>query len=109
MKKYTETQVHFDERIVQYIEGKRINLNGVYEDIPRKREFIRDVLGYSRLRTGKNQFVPLSECNESRISVVVKEAYSSAKRRLEEYRREQAVLSRTSGANLEAVVKSVDF
>jgi hypothetical protein len=84
MKRPTETQLHYDERIVQYIEGGRININGIYEDVERKREFVRDVLGYSRLRVGKNEFLPLSQCNDTRISVVAKQAYSSAKKRLEE-------------------------
>ena len=82
MKRPTETRAHYDERIVQYIEGKRINIDRIYDDIDRKREFLRDVLGYNRLRIGKNEFVDISQCNDTRISSVAREAYSAAKRRL---------------------------
>ena len=82
MKKPTETKAHYDERIVQYIEGKRINVDGVYDDVDRKREFLRDVLGYNRLRIGKDEFVDINQCNEARISSVAMEAYSAAKKRL---------------------------
>jgi len=109
MKSHTESRVHLDERIVRYIEEKRLNVNGIYQDLARKREFLQDVLGYSRLRIGKNQFASLKECNDERISVVVKEVYSSAKKRLEKYRREHEIPVSHSGASLEETVQSVDF
>jgi predicted adenine nucleotide alpha hydrolase (AANH) superfamily ATPase len=82
MKRPTETRAHYDERIVQYIEGKRINIDGIHNDRKDKEEFIRNVLGYERLRVGKDEFVPISQCNDTRISSVAREAYSAAKRRL---------------------------
>jgi len=107
MKSPTETPFHYDERIVQYIEGRRININGIYEDVERKREFVRDILGYSRLRVGKNEFLPLGQCNDTRISIVAKQAYFSAKKRLEEYRRHRIPNSVSGG--LEETVQSVIF
>ena len=109
MKSYTEDRLHFDNRIVEYIEGRGLKVNGIYQDIQRKREFLRDILGYNGLRVGKNQFAPLNECNDERISVVVKGIYSSVKKRLEKHRREQTVLNRTSGRSLEETVQSADF
>jgi len=82
MKRPTETRAHYDERLVQYIEGKRINVDKIYDDIDRKKEFLRDVLGYNRLRIGKDEFADINRCNEARISSAVKEAYSAAKKRL---------------------------
>ncbi len=84
MRNYREERRHLDERIVQYIEGRRLDINGVYRDIDKKREFLREVLDFSRLRVGKDEFLPISQCKEERISLVVKEAYYNAKRRLEE-------------------------
>ena len=109
MGNYTEDRVHLDERIVEYVERKRLNVNGIYEDVQRKREFLRDILGYSRLKVGKNQFVSLNECRDERISVVAKSIYSSAKKRLEKYRKEQEVsTNRTSGIDLERIVGSAN-
>ncbi len=82
MKRPTETRAHYDERIVQYIEGKRINVDGIHNDRKDKEDFIRDILGYERLRVGKDDFVPLSRCDDARISNVVKGAYLPAKKRL---------------------------
>ena len=82
MKRPTKTQAHYDERLVQYIEGKRININGIHEDRREKEEFTQNILGYDRLRVGKNEFVPLKQCDDARISSAVREAYSAAKRRL---------------------------
>lgn len=81
MKSYTETRAHLDERIVQYIEGRRLNINGINENILEKKQFLQ-VLGYGRLRVSKDEFLPLGQCENTRISAVVKGLYSSAKRRL---------------------------
>ncbi|OGJ12461.1 hypothetical protein A3K82_02900 [Candidatus Pacearchaeota archaeon RBG_19FT_COMBO_34_9] len=94
MKRPTESRTYFDKRVVEYVEKNRIDVNGVYADIQRKREFLRDVLGYSRLRTGRNQFASLNECADARISSVVKGAYSGAKKRLEENVKSSVLLQR---------------
>lgn len=83
MKLPTETQEHFDERIVDYIDRHRIDVNGIYKDLKEKREFLRDVVGYSRLMIGKGQFVPLSQCADERVSSTVKGIDSAARKRLQ--------------------------
>lgn len=110
MKRYTETQVNFDERIVKYIEEKRIKVNEIYEDIQRKTEFLRNVLGYNGLVVERNRpTCPLKDCKPGRISAVARKEYLAAKKRLEEYRRKQRVLNRISGTTLEGTLESFDF
>jgi hypothetical protein len=83
MRSPTEDQTHFDERVVDYIDRHRLNLNGVYDDLKRKREFLHTVMGYNGLMVGKSQFTPLEKCNDERVSVVVKGIYSAARKRLQ--------------------------
>jgi hypothetical protein len=94
MRRPTESRAYLDKRIVEYIEGNRIDVNGVYADIQRKKEFLRDILGYSRLRTGRDQFASLNECADARISSVVKGTYFNAKKRLEENVKSSVFLQR---------------
>lgn len=110
MKDYTEDRLHLDKRIVEYVEGRRLNINGIYEDIKRKIEFLRDVLGYHGLVVEKNQpTVPLEGCKPSRISFATRKEYLAAQKRLEKYRREQAANRMTTGRSLERTVQSGDF
>lgn len=83
MRSPTESQTHLDERIINYIDGKRLDIEGIYKDLQRKREFLHSVMGYNGLMIGKNQFIPLEKCNDERVSVVVKGIYSGAKKRLQ--------------------------
>ena len=87
MRSLTESREHQDERIVDYIERRRIDVNGVYKDVSEKREFLQNVMGYNGLRAAgkdqKDQFPPLIRCTPEKISVVVKGIYSGAKKRLQ--------------------------
>ena len=82
MIEYGWERQQLDRRIVNYVETNRLNLRGFDRDIQRKREFLRKVMGYTRLTIGKNESAPLEDCNDGRISLVVKGLYSSAKKRL---------------------------
>jgi hypothetical protein len=83
MRSPTESRTHLDERIINYIEGKRINIDKVYGDRKEKEEFIQNILGYSRLKVGRDKYAPLNQCNDARISLMAKGAYYAAKKRLQ--------------------------
>ena len=102
MRNSPEIRAYLDERIVHYIERNGININRIYDDITRKKKFLQEVLGYTRLRTGKNQFAFLDQCEDTRISVVVRDSYTNAKKRLEKHKKQPSV-------TLEESVKSFDF
>ena len=109
MKRPTETQEQYDERIVQFVEGKRININGIYADIPYKKKLLifAGVPGLSVTGGGR---VSVEECdNDARISGAAKDLYSDAKKRLVEYRKQHQPLAQTAPAPSVSLENSVQY
>ena len=82
MRSPTESQEHRDERIVDYIERRRMDVNG-YRDSQENREFLHNIMGYDRLMARGGEPVPLKKCTDGKVSLTVREIYSGAKKRLQ--------------------------
>ncbi len=91
-KPYSLIQLTKDKKIVRVIEGERIDLNG-NGDMGRKQDIWRNVYGYRRIMTPKG-LIPIEECdNPDRLTSAIREGYERAKKRFDEYLRNERTLN----------------
>ena len=107
-QEYTSKQYEQDLLVSNLVEGNGIDVEHIYGDIDRKIALLKEI-GYVNLRIGSNQdkspFRKIEECDDSRISIVVKTRYDLARRRLEEYESGERVIKSEEGS-LEKLSKS---
>lgn len=87
LENYTLEKYYHDLRIVEKVEttesGDFVNFNW-NADI--KRGIVEEVLGYKSLKVGSDgKSLSIEECTSSKVNEVLKSAYNSAKRRIEEF------------------------
>jgi hypothetical protein len=91
-KPYSLAQLAKDKRIVIAIEGERIDLDG-NGDMGRKQHIWKNVYGYRRIMTSKG-LIPVEECdNPDRLTSAIRDGYMGAKRRLDEYEKNERALN----------------
>ncbi|MDO8467979.1 MAG: hypothetical protein Q7S56_03485 [Nanoarchaeota archaeon] len=93
---YTREEYDKDRRIVDFVEHRGIDFDNCYEDVDLKRDLIKHVVGKKNLRVGSNRenipFVPIDDCEASRIHKAAFNYYNTALKRMGEYGRGERVL-----------------
>ena len=96
-KAYSLVQLYKDRKIVRFIEQKRIDIQD-NNDMVIKQYFWKNIYCHKRLRISagneESSFVSIEKCdNPNRLTSAVRRVYECAKRRFDEYLRDERTLN----------------
>ena len=87
---YTPDKYRKDVELVEAVEGTfSIDFSNPERHLRDKIEIIMQVLGYDALRVGSDKheirFLPVEKCKPERLTLMLRDAYMAAKKRVENY------------------------